>query len=191
MSFYPERVNDRFRTHERAGDPEGSSAEGTSASFICGSFATILLRIDADTTLIEGARFHTNGCGFMTAAADILCESLTARTLGELHGLPEAELMELITDGLGGFPSDRVQCAAVVFEALRTALIKYRIGRLEEFQGEKALVCTCFGVTEQTVVDLISSQNLTRLEDVVRVSRAGSGCGSCRMLIQELIDSRS
>ena len=189
MSFYPSKVTRRSTEHARAGVAEDANAEGAGASFACGAFARVSLRIDGNTNKIEAARYTTNGCGFMTAAADALCEQLTGQNLMELHGLPEAELTDQVAAKLGRFPTGRVQCAGVVFDALRAALGKYRASLIEEFQGEKALICTCFGVTEETLTGEISARGLTDVEDVAKLTKAGSGCGSCRMLIQELIDA--
>ena len=188
MSFYPQSVEERFRSADKAGAAENCSAAGVSASLRCGSFTTISLRVDRDGTRIEDVRFRSNGCGFMIAAADVLCDRLTGRALSELHGLPENELIELVEGRLGPVPLDRRQCVSVVAEALRTAFADYRRSRIEEFQGEKALICTCFGVSEETINDAIAANGLDDVSDVSRVCRAGSGCGSCRMLIQELID---
>jgi NifU-like protein len=66
----------------------------------------------------------------------------------------------------------------------------YRARRIEEFQGEKALICTCFGVSEETIIGAIAENGFTEVEQVSKAYRAGSGCGSCRFLIQELIDMR-
>ena len=191
MSFYPEEIAARFKQHGRLGAIENATTAETSASFACGSFATVSLRIDTDTSTIADASFQTNGCGFMTAAADVLCEGLAGKTLGDLRGLLDTELTQSVCGQLGEFPPERMQCAAVVFEALRSALARYRTSRIEEFQGEKALICTCFGISEEALTEIISAEKLTTVSDVSRLSKAGTGCGSCRMLIQELIDSRS
>jgi NifU-like protein len=68
-------------------------------------------------------------------------------------------------------------------------MARYRELRIEEFVGEKALICTCFGVSEQAIIQSIEEYSLTDVEEVAGRCRAGSGCGSCRMLIQELIDT--
>ena len=160
------------------------------ASFVCGSFVEISIRIDEAGGLLESATFRTNGCGYMIAAADVLCEWLAGKKLVELHGLNEHELAESVYSELGKFPVERVQCATLAFEALRSAMSLYRDRRIEEFRGEKALVCTCFGISEDSIVDAIAANGYTDIEQVVDCCRAGSGCGSCRMLIQEIIDSR-
>lgn len=156
---------------------------------MCGSFVEISIRID-DAGLIKGATFRTNGCGYLVAAADVLCGWLGKKKLAELHGLNEQELGGSVFTELGNFPLERVQCAELAFEALRATMALYRQRQIEEFQGEKALICTCFGVSEESVVEAVAANGLTEIEQVVENCRAGSGCGSCRMLIQEIIDSQ-
>jgi len=189
VTFYPSKVNDRFNSPPNAGVATDANAEGTSASFVCGSFATLSLRIDENAGLIEEARFRTNGCGFMVSTADIVSAWLSRKTVVDLHGLRDADLLQVINDELGAFPKDRAQCGEIVFEALRGAMAAYRRHRIEEFQGEKALICTCFGVSEETIAAAISENAITDIDEVSKICRAGSGCGSCRMLIGELIDS--
>ena len=76
MSFYPPKVNDRFCSASRVGVSEDANANGTGANFDCGSFVKISLRIDSESGVIKDARFRTNGCGFMVAAGDSICERL-------------------------------------------------------------------------------------------------------------------
>lgn len=188
MNFYPPKVAHRFASPANAGELKGTTVEGRSASFVCGSFTALSLRIEDGE--IVAARFRTNGCGFMIAAADVLCDWLAGKSVTELHGLKATELGEIVSDRLDRFPPGRAQCAEVAFEGLRDAMAEYRMQRIEEFQGEKALICTCFGVSEETIVNLIAENDLTDVDEVSGLCHAGSGCGSCRMLIAELIDSQ-
>ena len=189
MAFYPAAVNKRFTQPANAGRVEGDSVSAPSASFICGSFVKIFLRINDQAIAIESARFQTNGCGFAVASADVLCSWLSGKQLTELHGLGDAELAKIISAELGTFPPERRHCDQLVFDALRKAMALYRERRVEEFRGETALICTCFGISEDSIVAAIAANGLTHTEQVADACRAGSGCGSCRMLIQELIDS--
>lgn len=126
----------------------------------------------------------------MIAAVDVLCEWLEGRALADLHGLSDRELRETVAGRLDEFPASRRQCADVVYEALRAAMAEFRRRRIEEFQGEKALLCTCFGISEETIAAAIAEKNLREISEVTELTRAGSGCGSCRMLIAELLDAR-
>ena len=189
MAIYPDRINERFLA-ARGRQLDDANAVGVSASFVCGSLARLSLRVGIDGT-IEDASFTANGCGFMISAADVVTDWLSGKALTDLHGLNDVELRDVVHDAVGSFPLDREDCASVVFEALRRALFEYRATRVREFKGEDALICTCFGVTEETIVDVIASNQVDDVEDVTEICRAGAGCGSCRMLIRELIDGVS
>lgn len=189
VTFYPPAISVRFRSSSSGGVALDANAEGTSASFVCGSFTSFSLRIGETPGLVEEARFRTNGCGYMIASAEVLTRWLEGASLADLHGLGEVELSSVIATELGEFPTERQQCASVVFEALRIAMSNYRASRIEEFQGEKALICTCFSVDEETVVTAINENGFTDVNEVSDHCRAGSGCGSCRMLIADLIES--
>ncbi len=114
---------------------------------------------------------------------------LTGQHLTDLHGLGTDEYSWFLGEALEEFPSSRGQCAHLVFQALKDALADHRSYLLEEFTGEKALVCTCFGVSEETVESYIRENSSSNVDEVTESVRAGGGCGSCRMLIQEMIDS--
>jgi NifU-like protein len=86
---------------------------------------------------------------------------------------------------------DRRQCADIAIEALHAAFAHLRSRRIEEFTGEKALICTCFGVSEETIETNIRVRHLKTVDDVADACNAGSGCGSCRMLIDEMLDAVS
>ena len=155
----------------------GSNGSGSDVRFTCGSYVRFSLRIEGELPVITNAGFSSNGCGHMCAAADELCEYLTGRALTQLHGLevrPNAATSR--------------ECGEHCYTAVRAALADYRAARIEEFSGEKALICTCFGVTEERIEAIISGSNIRTVDEVSAACNAGLGCGSCRMMIQEVID---
>jgi nitrite reductase (NADH) large subunit len=52
---------------------------------------------------------------------------------------------------------------------------------------DSAQVCNCNGVCKGAIVSAIRSQGLGSTHEVVAVTRAGSGCGSCKPLVSELL----
>ena len=179
----------RLASPVHSGDAESANARSKSVSFACGSAIEFSLQIDELEGVIREARFRTNGCGHMVAGADVAADWIIGKKITDLHGLPDAELRQVIETELGPIPPERLQCDRIVFEALRGAMADYRRHRIEEFQGEKALICTCFGISEDTIVEVIAGNDVTDVDAVSELCRAGSGCGSCRMMIEELIDS--
>lgn len=191
MAFYPPNISKRFNEPENAGSFEDPSGVGTSASFSCGSYVRISLQIDQDDKFIRAAKFKTNGCGFAAAAADVITEHLDGTRLTDLHGLNADGVERWLNGRLEEFPPDRFQCRDLVFNALKGALADFRLRSIEEFQGEKALICTCFGVTEERIISVIEEDRPQDASEVADICNAGSGCGSCQMMIQEMIDTSS
>ena len=188
MSFYPKKISERFYALTRSGKPEKTNAVGTGASFVCGTFVRLFLEIDVSTKQIKDAKYKTNGCGFTIAAAEVLTENIVGKKLTELHGLKNEELATEIESETGLFPAGRKHCSEICFDALHAALNDFRSLQIEEFTGEQALICTCFGVSENEIESVIEKNAVESVEEVTGICNAGGGCGSCVMLIQELID---
>jgi len=189
VSFYPEKIGGKFRAPQYAGKAPGANARGTEASFVCGAAVRFTLLIEKETKEILAARYQTNGCGFLIAASEILAENIDGQKLIELHGLDHAELEKQIENRLGEFPAGRRHCVHLCLDALQAALADFRAAQLEEFTGEKALVCTCFGVSEETIERAVEANALETVEQVIDVCRAGGGCGSCQPLIQDILEN--
>lgn len=188
MTFYPDKIGERFYAIRNSGKAERTNAVGTGASFSCGSFVRFYLEIDIETKEIKDAKFKSNGCGFALAAADVLLDNVRDKRLNELHGANDDELKQIIEAELGSFNDSRRDCLEICLDALHRALNDFRSLQIEEFQGEKALICTCFGVSEETIERLIAEDNAESVEEIGKLCNAGTGCGSCQFLIQELID---
>ena len=186
MSFYPNKISERFHAPKSIGKAKRTNATGTGASFVCGSFVRFYLEIDGKE--IKDAKFKSNGCGFAVAAADVLAEKIVGRKLIALHGLDE--ITGEIERELGEFPTHRQTCLEICVDALQQAFADFRALQLEEFAGEKALICTCFGISEETIEKIIAESQAETVEEISAICNAGTGCGSCQFLIQELIDAR-
>jgi NifU-like protein len=187
MAVYPDPIAAALEGIAHSGDLPTANARGRAVNFGCGGFVEISLAISDEKGMVDGARFRTNGCGYLTAAADLLCSGIAGKELADLHGLDD--LKGELRSRLAAPPRERVECFASAVEALKGAFRDHRERRVEEFAGEKALICTCFGVSEDTILRYIEDGKAATVDEISASLRAGSGCGSCRMLIQELVDS--
>lgn len=187
MAVYPKKTELRAFAPRQGVAHDDAAVCGRAASFVCGCYVGFTL--PNDHTEIA-ASFESNGCGYMVAVADIFAESVSGRPVSNLHGLDRAELIDEVVREIGVLPSEREHCAEACFEALRNAFATLRERRIEEFRGEEPLICTCFSVSEQVIDEFIALNSGVSVEMVADSCRAGSGCGSCRMLIQEMIDAR-
>lgn len=125
----------------------------------------------------------------MLATAEILARDVSGKKLAGLHGLDHQALMDLTVSVIGEISPERGTCVAAAATALSNAFADFRSRQIEEFRGEQVLMCTCFGVTEESIVEAIQTGRLGTVDQVANTTNAGSGCGSCRMLIQEMLDN--
>jgi len=50
------------------------------------------------------------------------------------------------------------------------------------------LICTCMEIYRDTIVKAIKEQKLTTVEEVGEVTDAGTACGECQEIIQEILN---
>jgi NifU-like protein len=184
MSYYPVRINEHFLSPRNVGEAEDADAVGEKGSFTCGALLRLSLKIDVRSQRITDAKFKATGCGFLIASASILTETVKDMALSRAATLPESA----VTDWFGGLPNERAHCAALCHEALHVALANYHNATREEWTGDEALICTCFCVSEKSIESVIQIRSLRSVEQVTRACNAGGGCGSCRPLIEDILD---
>ena len=190
MSFYPPKIYESFLNPINAGETENASAIGSSGSFVCGAALRIFLLVENGK--IVDASFKAAGCGFLFAAADVLCERIKNEEFAEIGKMSRNENRSrkewFESDFENEFPANRRHCLELCRETLRAAIDDYRQARLESWNGDEALICTCFGVSETTIETVIRENSLTTVEEVTEICSAGGGCGSCQPLILEILD---
>lgn len=180
MTFYPAKINKHFTAPKNAGEPENFGAVGTSGSFVCGAVLKIYLRVEEDK--IAEAKFKAAGCGYLIAAADVLCEGIINKQVSE--GI---NVFALVEEEVNKFEPERKHCLELVRDCLTAAINNYRAAQTDSWNGDEALICTCFGVSEKTIERAVAENLLTTVEQVTEVCKAGGGCGSCQPLIEEII----
>ena len=184
MSYYPARINEHFLNPRNVGEIKDADAVGEAGSFICGAGLRLSLKIDAALQRIMDARFKATGCGYLIASASVLTETIKDLAISRAAMLHESA----ITDWFGELPADRAHCAALCREALHAALANYHNAAREEWTGDEALICTCFGVSEKTIERVIETRSLRTIEQVTRACNAGGGCRSCHPLIEDILE---
>ena len=190
MAFYPAAVNELFQKPRNAGVIERTAARGQASSFMCGAALRITLRIETPGYRVADARFQATGCGYLIAAASLLTEMIQGLRLAEAESVAATpELCDaLIIKHCVNVPSDRRHCIALCREALQDALRNYRQSALTAWQGADSYICVCFSVAEKTIQETIAHGALHTIAEVTAKCNAGAGCGSCRSLIQDLLD---
>jgi NifU-like protein len=186
LSYYPKQINEHFLRPRGVGEAHEANAVGDTGSPVCGATVHLTLRIDASTHKITDAKFKAAGCGYLIAATSVLTEILNDLTIAEAATLPTL-LESIITEQLCEFPLEKQHCATLCRDALGAAITAYRTSSQTEWTGDEALICTCFGVSEQTIEQVIKSASLRTVGQVTGACNAGGGCGSCHPLIEDIL----
>ena len=158
------------------GDADEPRFVGRSASLTCGAHVRFSIQVD-EAHAISQARFRAAGCSDMVVAASLLTERVTGLTTAEAAEIAQHAAME------GGDP----RCAALACDALLDAIRDFSNAARDDWAGDEALICTCFFVSERTIEREIQVGGLTTVAEVTRACNAGAGCGSCHLLIEEIL----
>jgi len=181
-------VAELFFNPENVGDARQPSFTGRSASFHCGAILRISLHIDESQRIVE-AKFKAAGCSVLVASASLLTDQILGKTTGEAATL--GQRVRLIVEQLGPVETERRDCTALACEALISAIREYSDAIRDSWEGDQALICTCFGVSERRIEQEIDENHCTTVAEVTRACNAGAGCRSCCPLIEDILDDYS
>jgi NifU-like protein len=181
-------LSELFLNPKNVGEARQPSFIGRSASFQCGATMRISLHIDELQRIVE-AKFKAAGCSVLVASASLLTDQVLGKTTGEAAAFGQrAELIEKL---LGSVTTERTDCPGLACEALVAAIREYSDAMRHSWEGDQALICTCFGVSERRIEQAIHENHLTTVAEVTRACNAGAGCRSCYPLIEDILDDYS
>lgn len=178
-------VTELFFHAKNVGEAKKPSFIGSSASFHCGATLRVSLHVNESQQIVE-AKFKAAGCSVLVASASLLTKQILGKTTGEAAAL--GQQTESIEKQLGPLESDRTECVALACAALLAAIREYSDAIRDSWEGEQALICTCFGISEKTIEREIHENHLTTVAEVTRACNAGAGCRSCCPLIEDILD---
>ena len=176
---------DHFLNPRNVGDAGEPSFTGRAASFLCGASVCLSIQID-ESHNISQAKFRAAGCEVLISSLSVLTERVWGKSTAEAANIgqtPDRLLAELKPG------SNNLHCARLACDALVAAIRSYSDAARSEWNGEEALICTCFFVSEQTIEREIRSKGLTTVREVTSACNAGGGCGSCQQLILEILET--
>ncbi len=117
-ALYSKKVLEEYREPKNVGRMEDPDAFAV-VKGSCGDTMEFYLRVEDDkVTRIE---FMTDGCGATIACGSKLTKIAEGRTLDEIVGIEEEDLLRL----LDGLPEENLHCAELSIKTLREAVRAY------------------------------------------------------------------
>ena len=192
MWDYTEKVLELFHNPKNQGLIEKTEETGVAVVFgevgsiACGDALRLHLKIQIEQDSILDARFQTFGCTSAIASSSALTELVKGLTLDQALNVTNHD----IANFLGGLPEAKMHCSVMGQEALEAAIFNYRgIPLANHEDDEGALTCSCYGVSDSRIRRIIIENGLTRAEQVTNYIKAGGGCGSCLVDIDDILDT--
>jgi NifU-like protein len=192
MWNYTEKVLELFHNPKNQGliekteETDVAVVFGEVGSIACGDALRLHLKIQIEQDSILDARFQTFGCTSAIASSSALTELVKGLTLDEALNVTNQD----IANFLGGLPEAKMHCSVMGQEALEAAIFNYRgIPLANHEDDEGALTCSCYGVSDSRIRRIIIENGLTRAEQVTNYIKAGGGCGSCLVEIDDILDT--
>ncbi|MDP6526697.1 MAG: Fe-S cluster assembly protein NifU [Kiritimatiellia bacterium] len=184
MWDYTGKVLEHFRNPRNVGAIENPDGVGEVGSLACGDALKLTFKLDETKERIADAKFQTFGCASAIASSSALTEIIKGMTIEEAADVTNQH----IADYLGGLPEQKMHCSVMGREALEVAIENYHTGDTSKKILAGKVICTCFGVTEEEIEEVVRENSLTEVEQVTNYCKAGGGCGACHEDIQGVID---
>ena len=121
---YSEKVIDHYENPRNVGSfDKGDDSVGTGmvGAPACGDVMKLQIKVNAQTGIIEDARFKTYGCGSAIASSSLVTEWVKGKTLDEATALSNSDIAEELA-----FPPVKLQCSILAEDAIKAAVQDYR-----------------------------------------------------------------
>lgn len=187
MWDYSEKVIEHYRNPRNVGKIDDATCVGQAGSLACGDSLKIYLKIE--NGIVIDAKFQTFGCGSAVASSSILTEMIIGKPLSEVKKITNKD----IADQLEGLPPEKMHCSVMGHEALEDALKNLEgyadLDAIKTADELPKIICTCFDVTENQILEAIKVNALQTVEAVTNYTKAGGACGKCKGQIQDILDT--
>jgi NifU-like protein len=183
MWDYTDKVLEHFRNPRNVGTIPAADGVGEVGSLACGDALKLTFKLGPDGRIVD-AKFQTFGCASAIASSSALTEMIKGMTLEEASKVTNQDIAEF----LGGLPEQKMHCSVMGREALEAAIENHRTGGHVKRILQAKVLCTCFGVTEEEVRRVIKENRLSTVDEVTNYTKAGGGCGKCKIDIANILD---
>ncbi len=121
---YSDKVIDHFDNPRNVGSlPKGDPNVGTGlvGAPECGDVMKLQIKVNAETGVIDDAKFKTFGCGSAIASSSLATEWLKGKTVNEALAIKNTDIVEELA-----LPPVKIHCSVLAEDAIKAAITDYK-----------------------------------------------------------------
>src|ERR1700736_1524581 len=117
---YSNKVIDHYTHPRNVGQMDKSSTEGGTGLVgapECGDVMRLQIRVNAETNVIEDAKFKTFGCGSAIASSSLATEWVKGKTIDQALAISNTDIVKELA-----LPPVKIHCSVLAEDAIRAAI---------------------------------------------------------------------
>jgi nitrogen fixation protein NifU and related proteins len=121
---YSGKVLDHYNNPRNVGSldkKDPSVGTGLVGAPECGDVMKLQIKVNADTGIIEDAKFKTFGCGSAIASSSLATEMLKGKTVDEAMAIRNTEIVSELS-----LPPVKIHCSVLAEDAIKAAIQDYK-----------------------------------------------------------------
>ena len=124
---YSEQLIDHYENPRNVGSMDKESEDvgtGLVGAPACGDVMKLQIKVNAETGVIEEAKFKTFGCGSAIASSSLVTEWVKGKTVDEAATIKNTEIAEHLS-----LPPVKIHCSVLAEDAIKAAVEDYKAKR--------------------------------------------------------------
>jgi len=185
---YSEKVQERMNFPKAMGEFTQADADERGARLIvadfgaesCGDAVRLFWLVDEKTDTILDSKFKSFGCGTAIASSDAMAELCIGKKVDDAIHITNTEVEAFLRDDVDtpAVPPQKMHCSVMAYDVILEAVAQYKGVERSEIENSD-IVCECARKTHKDIVDAIREHNITEVEQIIEITKAGSYCKSC------------
>ena len=121
---YSDKVLEHYNHPRNVGSLDKNSPDvgtGIVGAPECGDVMKLQVKVNADTGVIEDAKFKTFGCGSAIASSSLATEWLKGKTVDEALAIKNTDIVNELS-----LPPVKIHCSVLAEDAIKAAISDYK-----------------------------------------------------------------
>ena len=121
---YSDKVLDHYNNPRNVGSLDKTDPNvgtGLVGAPECGDVMKLQIKVNAETGIIEDAKFKTFGCGSAIASSSLATEMLKGKTVEEALAIKNTEIVSELS-----LPPVKIHCSVLAEDAIKAAIQDYQ-----------------------------------------------------------------